>query len=453
MSVFKLFFQRIYKSSNERSLQIKQNILYGFIIKGVSILVNLLYVPLLINYLDKERYGIWIALSSFLTWFHFFDIGLGNGLRNRLTEALAKNDTNLARKLVSTSYTVISIIFLSIGFLFIIISRYIPWNKILNTQIVSHHELVMLATIVFVFMCLRFIVQLIQPILFALQKSALASIFPVLANVLSLITLYLIMHIELPKLLSVAFFISITPIVSFLIGSFILFKGTCKNLTPSLRFIDFTYTKSLMSLGLNFFLIQIASVIINSTSNLIIIQLFGPNDVTSYNVGFKYFQIALMLNAILIAPFWSSFTDAFAKNDYNWAKSILRKMNYISIFQVLGVLLMLAFSQIAIKLWIGDKVQLSWLMLIALAINTLEYIVIAPYGSLINGAGKLKASVFMVYIFAVLFLILAILLGKSYLGVAGIVFASCIIKLLSLVFAVFQTKLILTKSTYGIWAR
>ena len=56
--------------------------------------IGLVLVPLTINYLNPTKYGIWITLSSVIGWFSFFDIGLGNGLRNRFAEAIANNDHN-----------------------------------------------------------------------------------------------------------------------------------------------------------------------------------------------------------------------------------------------------------------------------------------------------------------------------------------------------------------------
>jgi O-antigen/teichoic acid export membrane protein len=58
------------------------NIASSFVIKGASILLSLLLVPLTLDYLNPYEYGIWLTLSSVLMWINYFDIGLGNGLRN-----------------------------------------------------------------------------------------------------------------------------------------------------------------------------------------------------------------------------------------------------------------------------------------------------------------------------------------------------------------------------------
>ncbi|HOP12476.1 MAG TPA: LPS biosynthesis flippase, partial [Lentimicrobium sp.] len=92
-----------FNSGHSRSVKARKNILASFFIKGVSIIVGFIFVPLLIGYLGEVEYGIWITMSSILAWVNYFDIGLGNGLRNRFAESLAKGEHQMARIYVSTA--------------------------------------------------------------------------------------------------------------------------------------------------------------------------------------------------------------------------------------------------------------------------------------------------------------------------------------------------------------
>src|ERR1700761_9345113 len=97
-----------------RTAKANKNIIYSFLIKGLSIGCPFALVSLTLHYLDKERYGIWLTMASIVGWFSFFDVGIGNGLRNKLSEALAKGDTALAKIYVSTSYACVGGIFLTL---------------------------------------------------------------------------------------------------------------------------------------------------------------------------------------------------------------------------------------------------------------------------------------------------------------------------------------------------
>ena len=99
------------KENIARSRKTKLNIVAMLGVKGLSMLISFLYVPLLLNSMDSENYGVWLTLTSLVSWVAIFDIGLGNGLRNKLAEALARNDELLGRKYVSTAYiTIFSVV-------------------------------------------------------------------------------------------------------------------------------------------------------------------------------------------------------------------------------------------------------------------------------------------------------------------------------------------------------
>ena len=101
------------KSSSGRTQKAQKNILGMLLIKICNIIINLAYVPLLINSLNQDRYGIWLTITTIVSWIAFFDIGLGNGLRNKLAESIACKDEINARKYVSTTYGAMGILCLS----------------------------------------------------------------------------------------------------------------------------------------------------------------------------------------------------------------------------------------------------------------------------------------------------------------------------------------------------
>lgn len=118
---------------SSRTKNIAKHVSYSFLYKVGSVLANFLLVPLAINYLNSEKYGIWLTLSSVITWF-FFDLGLGNGLRNKFAEAKAKGDKHLAQAYVSSAYfTIGSISIILIG-IFLFINPWIDWTTVFSTD-------------------------------------------------------------------------------------------------------------------------------------------------------------------------------------------------------------------------------------------------------------------------------------------------------------------------------
>src|SRR5262249_51089015 len=136
----------------------------SFIFKGGSIVCNFLLVPLTINYLDTTNYGIWLTITSFISWFSFFDIGLGNSLRNKFAEARAKGDLNLAQAYVSSAYYTIGFICTVLFLLFLIANSYVNWDYVLNVPATLDNDLHILMPVVFGFFCMQLVVKLITTI-------------------------------------------------------------------------------------------------------------------------------------------------------------------------------------------------------------------------------------------------------------------------------------------------
>ena len=93
---------------NERNRMLRNNILFSGILKAIALLTSLIIVPITINYLDDEVYGIWLTISSMLFWINTFDIGLGNGMRNYLTKAVSTKNFEMGRVYVSTTFILFS---------------------------------------------------------------------------------------------------------------------------------------------------------------------------------------------------------------------------------------------------------------------------------------------------------------------------------------------------------
>ena len=82
--------------NSSRTEKAKKNIVILFILHVFNFVSLMAIVPVTLNYLGKTEYGIWLTLASILSWLINLDFGLGNGLRNKLAEALALNDIKLS---------------------------------------------------------------------------------------------------------------------------------------------------------------------------------------------------------------------------------------------------------------------------------------------------------------------------------------------------------------------
>jgi len=451
---FKLF--REYKNklvhSPSRTANASRQIVYSFILKGISILVGLIYVPLLLNYLSVEKYGIWLTLVSILGWFSFFDIGLGNGLRNKLAETKAKGDLTQSRKYVSTTYALLICIFSIVLIIFNISNYFLNWNLILNTKTISNHELYILTSIVLTFFILRFIVQLIGVIYLADQKPSVSSAVPTLSNLISLLIVFILAKTtEGGDLVLLGSVISILPVLLFILLSVYSFNNRYAFLKPSLSKVDFSLSKSLLNLGVKFFLMQVTVIVVFSTSNLFIAQFYGASEVVVYNIVFKYFQVPVMVFSIILAPLWSATTDAFVRSDYVWLKVTMRRLNILSLVFGIGIILMVIISNYIFKIWIGDKVNIPFNITLFMAIYAMINVFVAPFSSFINGTGKIQLTMSLTLIGIPLYFIAIFFSSKLFNDSSGIILAIIITSLIGAIIQPIQSYKILSRTAKGIW--
>lgn len=446
-----LSINNYFTKGEARSIKAKRNIVLSFVIKGLNILIGLLLVPLTIHYVDKTQYGVWLTLSSIIGWFGFFDIGFGNGLRNKFAEAVATGKYKLARIYVSTTYAILSIVISFVLIVFLIINPFLNWANILNTPQSMAPQLKILVLLVFTFFCVQFILQLLTTVLTANQQPAKAALFNFCANLGALLIIFILTKTTSGNLLYLGISLGTTPVLVLLISSFWFYKHQYKQYAPSLKHIRFKFAKNLMNLGAKFFVIQIAVVVLYQTSNIIISQLFSPTDVTSYNIAYRYFGIIPMLFSIMISPFWSAFTEAWVNKDINWIIMAMKKLKIFWIIMSIVSILMIVVSNVVYKFWVGSEIFIT----LSLTMSMASYVVInlwnSIYSQFLNGVGKLKLQLIIAVISSIINIPLSIYLCKRF-GIHGVVLSTAIVSSIGFVIYPIQFKKVITNKAQGVWA-
>lgn len=449
----KYYAQALYffKEGHPRSLKIKKHIAASFGIKALSILIGFLLVPITLDFLNKELYGIWLTLASVITWFNLFDIGLGYGLRNKLAEALAKDDTRQAKSLVSSTYALIALISAALLILFVAINPLINWNKILNVETQVTSTLGLVALVTFAFFCITFVLKLIQSIFLADQRPAYVGFFDLMANFISLAIILVLINVTSGSLLALAIAMGIAPVIVLTFCNFYFFSSRYRNIAPSLKYIDRSHFTSLSSLGFKFFLVGITGLVIFSTDNLIIVQIFGPSEVPAYQVAFKYFGLITSVFSIIAVPFWSAYTDANTKGDSNWIMATNKKLKLIWLGLFIVSLFMLTVSKWFYHFWVPE-IPVPFILSVAMCI----YVLALSWGNIfvmyINGVGKVRLQVIISIIGAIVNIPLSIFFAKNLqLGTAGIIMASTICIGFGPLIAPIQFKKLINNKASGIW--
>ena len=189
LSVF-TFATKFLNKGQDRSVKAKKNIAASLFLKGFSIILSIIIVPITLNYVNVSEYGIWLTLSSIVVWFSFFDIGLTQGLRNKFAEAIARGEDELAQIYVSTTFAILVIICSGLWVIFLITNQFLNWAQLLNLSPEMQNEVSILAIIVFSFFCLQFVLRIIHTIFAATQQPALSSLVSVVNQAIQFICIF-----------------------------------------------------------------------------------------------------------------------------------------------------------------------------------------------------------------------------------------------------------------------
>ncbi len=426
------------------------NILFSALLKAVGLGCSFLIVPLTLGYLNNEVYGIWMTLTSILYWFSFFDIGLGNGMRNYLTEAISRKDFAKARGYLSTTLLLVSAIAVVIGIAAIGISLAIDPNALFNTRAIGASALHETLVVAIAFTMMMFVVKNIGLVFVALQKYAVNDFLLTLGSVLSLFIVYLLTRFTEANLLYVVLAFTATPAAVMGLAAVPVFLHY-KELRPSVRDLNFSFAHQIVGKGLGFFFIQITScLVVYGASNLFITQMCGPTSVTVYNIAYKFFNLLAVGYTIIVSPMWNAYTDAYVKGDLAWIDRTFRKAMRLWMLTVAGGALMLALCGWFYRLWVGTSVEVP----LAVSASVWAYICMFNFNNcvtaLLNGLNKIRVQIITSFVGTALYIAAVVLFGRT-MGMTGIVTSMAVCYGAMAAIHLYQCRLIIRGKARGIW--
>lgn len=436
---------------DSRSRHILKNVFLSVLIKGGSIVVGLLLMPLTIDYISPVQYGIWLTVSSLVSWMSFFDVGMGNGLRNRLTSALASNDYLQAKKLVSSTYATLTCISLMLALFFFFFNSMIDWRGLIKVPSSVPDDIQLVVLIVFFSFCVQFVVQLITTVLTAFQDSAISSLLSFIGQFAVLIAIIILRQTVPGSLIVLVTALTVIPLFVLLTASCVFYFGKMKSVAPSIKHIEFSSAKSILNLGGIFFIIQIGALVLFQTNNFVITNIMGPVYVTEYNIAYKLFSVIIMLFTVIMTPYWSAFTEAYASENFEWMKLSLAKIRkvWFTICLTLVPLLLLTSNWIY-KIWIGPRTFVPQSLSFFMAFYVIGYTGMMLSCFFLNGVGKLRIQLILYFVICIVNIPLSIYFVKEY-GTTGVAISNVIVFTVMGSILWLQCTKIVHRTAKGIW--
>ncbi len=395
------------------------NILGAFVVKGGALLVSLISTPIFIQYFnDQQVLGVWYTLLSVLSWFLNFDLGVGNGIRNNLVEAITKKDWQKAREVISSGIT--SSVFMTalLGAVGCLLIGFVDWNVALNISgdILPAQMLQKSVIIVFAAILLRFLLTTVNSIFYALQLSAVNNLLALCVSVLQLIFV-LVLPRENPQqaLVNVSWVYLLTANVPIVIAAIVLFLTKLKHCAPSHKCIRLSEMKSVLNIGSVFFICQIFYMLIVNTNEFLISYYFDPNCTTEYTFYYKITNILSMLVTLAITPIWSAVTKAMSENNWEWLGKLYRRMKLFALLAVCVCFLVVPFLQPIMDIWLGKNVlDVDYMTALSFAVFGGSFIYSSILSTIVCGMARMKLQAICYGIGTILKLLFILLLVRLF---------------------------------------
>ena len=437
--------------NSKRSSLLQKNILASFIIKGWSAVIVLLMVPATLHCLGEYKNGIWLTISSLLLWIDNMDIGLGNGLRNKIAEYMAHGERERTRSLVSSTFAMLSCIIIPVMLVLLLLIAVGDPYQVFNAAPtkVSHLDQVLMVTVILV--CTSFVFKLIGNFYMGLQLPAVSNLLIALGQTLALIGTYIVLWSGSHSLMLIALVNTVSPLLVYLLAYPYTFFYKYPHLRPSFRLIDFKEAKAVINMGVQFFIMQISSVVLFMTSNILISNLFSPEMVTPYQITYRYFSILLVVFTVICMPFWNATTDAYQRNDMEWIRQAASKLRLMTIGILLCLIVMVALSDIVYAIWIDRQTVIDIRMSIVMAAYIFILIYSMRYSYFINGIGTLRLQLIFTATAAIVFIPLAYLATWWTHDIIWFMVVMCLVNIPGLIVNRIQFYKLINGKAKGIW--
>lgn len=410
---------------NYKGNVIIKNSTLSLIYKIISMCFSMISAPLLLDVLGNYKYGIFSSALSIVSWIYYFDLGIGNGLRFKLTKYLAENDEEGSRKTVTVAYVLVSLIMLVAvicvtGFLILFDA-----GKFFNIND-TNENLNTILLISFIIAGLNFVFSLVNNILMATQESSKVNFFSLIGQAFYIIGLFFYKKFGMSLILMVAVAEGLSQFLKNVLETLYVYIKYPK-LKPKKKNLDFTYSKGIMSFGLKMFALQISALILNSTDNLLILKLFGADAVTPYSFVYKYFGMINTVFTVLITPIMSAYTMAYAKKDYLWIKKTFKKSMLLYGLFVCGTIMAMSLFRVFSKIWLQRDLVYDTSLILLTCCYFLLLMFSHNFSSFVNGIGVVNETTIAVIAQAILNIPCSIFFAKNCrMGVNGIIMGSIV---------------------------
>lgn len=392
--------------------------------RGVAMLVSLVTLPLTIRYLGKVQYGVWVTVSTTVVMLSVLDLGIANTLTNFISEAFAEDDREKAQGYFSSAFWMTVAVAATLGAIAAAVWPFVDWGKLLHlTSPALAREASECVGISVAFFLLSLPLNLANRVLSGYQQVHVTNYFQMLNSVLGLVAVIAVVLLR-GGLVSLMLMYCGAMLTGSLTLNFWLMLRQKPWIRPHPRKTRRHMVRALLGQGALFFVLQITTLVVFNSDNLVISHYLGPAEVTPYSVAWRLIGYATLFQFMLVPSFWPAFTEAYRKGELDWVRRNYHRMERTTLLAVSSAALLIGlFGRPVIGLWAGRAAVPPALLLWTMAAWAVVSCITTNQALLLTATARLKVETIAAVLAAVANLGASIVLVQR-IGAEGVILST-----------------------------
>lgn len=418
--------------------------------QAVTVLIQLVSVPLFLHYWGVARYGEWLILTSIPSYLALSDMGFGSAAANDMTIAAGAGHRDHLLVTYQSAYALLGLIFVLLLILVPVIALIVSRTSWLGIRLMSSTEVFWVVVLLGLGVCVSLVGGMISAVY---RCEGVYSKFIIYFNILRLAEFF-----TTAVVLAAGY--NAVGVAAAILGTRCL--GMASIHGCALRFapwaqLSFRHTQSariraLAEPALSFMAFPLGNALNQQGFSLLVGTQLGSAPLVVFSTMRTISRVASQAMGLINNAVWPELSRAFGRQNVSAARELHRRAVQFSIALGLGSLgfLAIAGSEL-VRFWTHEKVSLDVaaypFMLFAMAINMLWFT-----SSVVPVSVNRHQRIAFAYVtFSCISLLLAVPLARTY-GLAGAAVATLVFEL-GMVLFVIPNSLALTEDRFSDFLR
>ena len=397
--------------SANRSRRLVVSSTVGILQRTVQIVGTLITMPLVLHALGQQAFGIWGAATSLAWMTATIDFGLGNSLLTEVARAVARQDTDEARRQITAA------LYLAVALALVVLGIAVASSLCGASSVTTHTYLLAVGAL-----ALNIPGSLSVAVWSGLQRSDRVWAWEALQTVLTIGALYALTLLTSDVRCYVAATFGGLLIANICSLAHLLLRNA--NLRPRRELPSWNRLAALLRRGVPYVILGLAAALAVNSDNIIALSILGPSAAGQMAIAQRACMTALGLLWVVTQPLWPAFTDAAVRGDHMWLRAHIARGSAVVIAAAIGgSALIVLFGRPLIELWLHSGPTLDQNVLWSMAV----WIIVPALGRipdvLLNALGVVWFQVAVAVVYSTLAFLLKLALAPNF-GIAGILMAT-----------------------------